>query len=68
MEVQGNETVLDIRSTESLSSMIFEIFINFPKLSIFQRLKLILTYIKHLQQTETKNGVIMLFLHRVITC
>ena len=46
----------DIRPPKSLDSMIFELLINFPKLSLFRRLDFILKYINHLQQTETKMG------------
>ena len=51
--------ITDIRSPKSLNSMIFRHLINFPKLSLFRRLKFILTFINRLQQTETKNRVII---------
>ena len=41
--------VSDIQLPKSLNSMIFELLINFPKLSLFQRLEFILAYINHLQ-------------------
>ena len=49
----------DIRSPKSLNSMIFELLITLPKLSLFRRLKFILTSINHLQYTETKNRLII---------
>ena len=49
---------LVIRLPKFLNSIIFEILINFPKLSLVRRLNFILTFINHLQQTETKSGVI----------
>ena len=63
-----DHNIPDIRSTKSLNSIIFELLITFPKLSLFRCLNFILTYINGLKNTEMENGVIILFLHRVMTC
>ena len=57
-----------MRFPKSSNWMIFELLITLPKLSLFRRLKFVLTYINHFQHTETKNGVIIWFLHRFMTC